>query len=50
MFDWMTVQYKVIHALRERPAEQKKVISVTLSRIREWILQTSPGEKFKTEL
>lgn len=50
MFDWMKDQYTVIHSLRENPDEQKKVINITLSRIRSWILQTDPGDLFKKDL
>lgn len=50
MFDWMKDQYVVIHSLRENPVEQKKVTNKTLSRIRSWILQTDPGDRFKKDL
>ncbi len=50
MFDWMKNQYKLIDALREKPVEQKRVITATLLRIRSWILQTDPGDKFKKDL
>ncbi len=50
MFEWMKNRYTVIQALREKPDEQNAVINDTLKRIREWILKTDPGKKFKTDL
>ncbi len=50
MFEWMKIQYQVIAALKDRPAEQHRLIEQTLTRIRTWILSADPGEAFRNRL
>ncbi len=50
MYDWMKDQYQIIKALEDKSLEQKSVIRTTLARIRSWIVNTDPGERFRDDL
>ncbi len=50
VFRWMTEQYHLIDTLRDDPHSQQIVRDNFLRKLRQWIHQSNPGEKFKTRL
>ncbi len=50
VFEWMKERYAAIEALDGRPAEQERVVSQFLARLRRWIETTDPGPEFRRKL
>ncbi len=49
-FRWMKEQYRLLHTLRDDPDSQQLARKRFLKKLRRWIRQSEPSEKFKTRL